>query len=408
MSNAKSAPDLKIPRSEHTVSVSIIDTTVRITGLPVAAFTQPQIDGYSTIVGGCAYAFLIKHHNSATKSKHDTLLFDLGVRKDVQNSPKVVVDQAVAAGFQMEVKKNVYDILQDEGDDPAKVGGIIWSHYHVVSSFSIGEMCETLILQQDHTGDPATFPKDTDLIVGPGFKQSFVPAWPTKEDSPVDEKAWEGRELREISFDGERSLKLGQYKAYDFYGDGSFYLIDSPGHAVGHMCALARTSASPPTFVLVSVVTLTLIERSYTDGHCKLGGDVAHHGSEFRPTEYVPLPKSIEPNPLVAPFATSTFVCPGSIYEAMHPKKSSTEPFVQALGFIHDDARGACASVEKLLEFDAQDNIFSVIAHDLSLIDLVDFYPKTIDDWKKRGWKEQGHWRFLRDFDTGNDEYKPQ
>ena len=138
-----------------------------------------------------------------------------------------------------------------------------------------------------------------------------------------------------------------------------------------------------------------------------MGGDVAHHASEFRPTEYVPLPKSIEPNPLIAPFAKPTFVCPGEIFEAIHPKKSSTEPFVQALGFMHDDAKGACESVEKLLPFDAQDNIFSVIAHDLSLLDVVDLYPKTINDWKAKGFKEQGRWRFLRDFDTGEEKYKP-
>lgn len=154
------------------------------------------------------------------------------------------------------------------------------------------------------------------------------------------------------------------------------------------MCALARTSADPPEFVL-------------------LGGDVAHHGSEFRPSEYVPLPAEIEPNSLVAPFAKETFVCPGSIFEAIHPLKSSTEPFVKAVGFIHDDAQGACESVDKLLDFDAQENIFSVVAHDLTLMDVVEFYPKTLNNWKKKGFKEQGFWRFLRNFDTGKEEYKP-
>jgi hypothetical protein len=33
----------------------------------------------------------------------------------------------------VDVDKNVYDILKDAGDDPAEVGGIIWSHYHLVS-----------------------------------------------------------------------------------------------------------------------------------------------------------------------------------------------------------------------------------------------------------------------------------
>ena len=134
MAAPKPAPDLKIPSSEHTVSVSIIDTTVRITGLPTAAFTQPEVAGYSTIVGGIAYSFLIKRNQPADPNKHDTLLFDLGVRKDIWNSPKVILDQAASAGFQMDVKKNVYDIIEDAGEDPASVGAIIWSHHHVVSS----------------------------------------------------------------------------------------------------------------------------------------------------------------------------------------------------------------------------------------------------------------------------------
>jgi glyoxylase-like metal-dependent hydrolase (beta-lactamase superfamily II) len=96
------------------------------------------------------------------------------------------------------------------------------------------------------------FPSSTELVVGPGFKEAFVPAYPTVEDSQVDERAWEGRSLREIDFDAEgNGLKLGQYKAMDFYGDGSFYLLDTPGHAIGHMCGLARTSADPPEFIFM-------------------------------------------------------------------------------------------------------------------------------------------------------------
>jgi hypothetical protein len=133
MADPKPAPDLNIPSSEHTVSVSIIDTTLRLTGLPTAAFTQPEVAGYSTIVGGIAYCFLIKRNQPTDSNKRDTLLFDLGVRKDIWNSPKVILDQASTAGFQMDVQKNVYDILKDAGDDPGKVGGVIWSHYHVVS-----------------------------------------------------------------------------------------------------------------------------------------------------------------------------------------------------------------------------------------------------------------------------------
>ena len=37
--------------------------------------------------------------------------------------------------------------------------------------------------------------------------------------------------MREVTF-AESSLRIGGFKAFDFWGDGSFYLLDSPGHAI--------------------------------------------------------------------------------------------------------------------------------------------------------------------------------
>jgi glyoxylase-like metal-dependent hydrolase (beta-lactamase superfamily II) len=39
----------------------------------------------------------------------------------------------------------------------------------------------------DHVGDPSQFPSSTDLIVGPGFKDAFLPGYPAVSDSPVRE-----------------------------------------------------------------------------------------------------------------------------------------------------------------------------------------------------------------------------
>ena len=243
---------------------------------------------------------------------------------------------------------------------------------------------------QDHTGDPSTFPGSTDLIVGPGFKEAFVPAYPTVENSPVDEKAWENRTLREIDFDAEgKGLKIGKYKAFDFFGDGSFYLLDTPGHAVGHMCGLARTSTDPPEFIF-------------------MGGDIAHHGGEFRPTQFLPRPENIVPNPLVAPYSKQGPVCPGSLFEAIHPNKSSTEPFyTPTTKGVHKDAQQAKESIDSLGEFDGHDNIFVNVAHDTSIYDVVEFFPKVANGWSQKRWREEGLWRFLRDFDTGSEEHRP-
>lgn len=133
MAASKPIPDLNIPASQHTVSVSIIDTSLRISGLPMAAFMQPDMPGLSTIEGGVSYSFLIKHNQQSSSGKLDTILFDLGARKDIWNSPKAIVEQGTSAGIQMEIKKNVYDILKEAGDDPDKIGAIIWSHFHSVS-----------------------------------------------------------------------------------------------------------------------------------------------------------------------------------------------------------------------------------------------------------------------------------
>jgi hypothetical protein len=55
-----------------------------------------------------------------------------------------------------------------------------------------------------------------------------MPGFPVKEDSTIRESDYKGREVREIEFDNA-GLHLGHFRAMDYFGDGSFYLLDSPG-----------------------------------------------------------------------------------------------------------------------------------------------------------------------------------
>lgn len=86
--------------------------------------------------------------------------------------------------------------------------------------------------------------------------------------------AYSGRNLREISFKGSQTTRIGRLPAFDYFGDGNLYLLDSPGHAVGHLCGLVRTTHGPDTFIL-------------------LDGDVCHYAGIFRPSRYLPVPESI-------------------------------------------------------------------------------------------------------------------
>jgi len=86
MVQAQPPPDLKIPASSSTVDISIIDTTSYVGKLPAAAFMEPAMPGFDELSAPC-FAFMIKHKPSGAKNKYDTLIWDLGVRKDFENAP---------------------------------------------------------------------------------------------------------------------------------------------------------------------------------------------------------------------------------------------------------------------------------------------------------------------------------
>lgn len=198
--------------------------------------------------------------------------------------------------------------------------------------------------------------------------------YPTDPNSHVVASDWAGRELREISFHSD--LRIGQFRAFDFFGDGSFYLLDTPGHAIGHMSALCRTTVECDGSFLF------------------LGGDCCHHGAEFRPTEYLPLPAKISPSPFTAYKPHSK--CPGELFQRLHPEKSATEPFVK---IAHaEDVNLATDSVRGVEEFDAAEILFVLLAHDHSLLGLLGFFPKEFNGWRETGVKRRGTWGFLADF----------
>ncbi|KAL3462505.1 hypothetical protein BJX64DRAFT_288195 [Aspergillus heterothallicus] len=112
--------------------------------------------------------------------------------------------------------------------------------------------------------------------------------------------------LGDFAVDDPRTLTIGAYRAYDWFGDGSLYILDTAGHTYGHLCALARMTTAaaaesetgtPPTFIF-------------------MGGDIGHHGALFRPTRYAPIPERIVPAPDEP--LTDQRGCPGELYASMH------------------------------------------------------------------------------------------
>jgi hypothetical protein len=172
---------------------------------------------------------------------------------------------------------------------------------------------------------------------------------------------------------------IGRFPAYDYFGDRSFYLLDSPGHAVGHLCGLARTTKSPDTFIL-------------------LGGDICHYAGIFRPSKHLPVPSTIKPHPC-HPLGDMV-LCPGHAWEELQKsrgREATDTLFNMTFGL---DIPLATHTAGKLQELDCLDNVFVIIAHDSTVRDGVPHFPENINNWKENGWAEKLKWAFLRDLEV--------
>lgn len=82
----------------------------------------------------------------------------------------------------------------------------------------------------DHIGNPSGFLPTTDLVVGPGFRETELPGYPENPKAKILQADYDGRKLRQIDFDSEsKGLKIGGFRAVDWFEDGSFYLLETTG-----------------------------------------------------------------------------------------------------------------------------------------------------------------------------------
>jgi len=397
----KTPPDLRIPPSTHTVDVSIINTTSTIRGAKTTDFFGPHIKGHDWLAAP-VFSFLIQHHGpDGTR----TLLFDLGIRKDWWNSAPALVDhlRSINPPWTLDTKKSVLEILNDANNiEISTIEAIIWSHHHF-----------------DHTGDASTFPPSTALIVGPGVTKTLLPGYPDNPNSTLLKSDYANRTLIELDFTSTSpsnpkhsfpTLQISNLPAIDYFADGSFYL-HTPGHAIGHICGLARVTA----------------DTNDKDSFILLAGDAFHHPGELRPSDWLTIPDTLNEryeavNASKCPpkdQSTSTYI-DGHLFARLLPQAVLGEGECKGKGdgclglgtFYapsgscachtgtlekrcaanveggeeeevtakwHHDPNEAARTLHKLQEFDAQDNIFVMAAHDESLLDVVDFFPARLN-----------------------------
>ncbi|KAI9148110.1 beta-lactamase-like protein [Paramyrothecium foliicola] len=342
-------PGIDFPTSNNTVSVSVINTTSWAYDLPCTKMFHPRVTGLYTL-NVCSYAFLISHG-----SRH--VLFDLGISKDWENLVPSTVARLKDNGTRIEVARELTDTLRDGGVDPESIETAIWSHLH-----------------WDHIGNLASFPSSTELLVGPGIKERFMPGWPAVSDAKFREADVAGRRVTGIEAESF-NLEISGLKCHDYFGDGSFYLAHAPGHALGHLNALARTSTNADTFIF-------------------LGADGAHSGGELRPNEILPLPDIVDV-PGITPRP-----CPAEALLKFHPKKSRTLPYLGLHPDFSEDLQDAEDTIQSIQKFDADDRVLVLLAHDVSMYKILEYFPIFANEWKDKGWKPSARWAFLADLQS--------
>ena len=55
-------------------------------------------------------------------------------------------------------------------------------------------------------------------------------------------------------------------------------------------------------------------------------------------------------------------------------------------------------TIQKVMETDADEKVLVVMAHDNSLLGVLEFFPAYLDEFVGKGWVEEGRWGFLNDF----------
>ncbi|KAJ7677226.1 beta-lactamase-like protein [Mycena rosella] len=340
-----------IPSSNATVDVKAFNVA-NVTATLAGVLLQPVLPGHEAIHLPL-HAFLVEH--TASKKR---LMFDLGMRSDFLNLAPSVSSLFQSGVYAVDPFKDITQLLEEGGIPLESIETVIWSHSHF-----------------DHIGDMSLLPNTTNLVIGPGTNRSLYPEFP---DAALKASDFAGHDITELDFDAT-NLTFSGLPALDYFGDGSFYLLNTPGHLAGHITALARVT--PSSFVV-------------------LGADTGHHPGQLRPRpdfqRAYPCPAHLLAESKTA-VSTQYFWSPAS-----HTNVFDVHSRAQPLLSVPDkpnsgdaDPVAARVSLDKIADFDADADFFVVLAHDLTLLDVLPYFPASLNAWRGEGLKDEAAWAFL-------------
>ncbi|KAJ6581614.1 beta-lactamase-like protein [Mycena capillaripes] len=344
--------DFNIPQSNATVEIRVLTVGNGTIINGTHTFVSPVLPGRESATFPF-FSFLVEHKNLQKR-----LMFDLGIRKDPENLVPSLASLYTSGILQLQTPKDITELLQEGGIPLESIDAVIWSHTHF-----------------DHIGDMSKFPNTTGLIIG---SETDTSTYPESPNAILQSSDFAGHQVTKVNF-AAANLTFSGLQAIDYFGDGSFYLLNTPGHMPGHMSALARVT--PTSFV-------------------SLGGDTFHQVGEARPRpqfqKNFPCPAHLLEESKSS-ISTDYFWSPGS-REGAFDLLSRSQQFL-AISDLPDsfyaDPVTSQVSLEKLATFDADPDIFIVVAHDISLRESIPYFPQSLNNWKASHLKERTVWNFI-------------
>jgi glyoxylase-like metal-dependent hydrolase (beta-lactamase superfamily II) len=207
---------------------------------------------------------------------------------DTKGSYGPLLGRAVASNIRMGEGDAMPDQIKARGVNPADIKLVVMTHMHL-----------------DHASGVSQFPNATFIVTareweaatnGPGIRGGYV----TRQfDHAFD---W-----RTIDFNGD---EVNSYKSFgrtlDLFGDGSVRLAYTPGHTLGHMSLVIRTTG--PEFLIVGDAAYTM--RTIRETAMPYGPADEH---EFR--------RSLKEVQLYLDQTPDAAVCPGHDLDAFRALK---------------------------------------------------------------------------------------
>ncbi|WVQ78311.1 hypothetical protein IAT38_000396 [Cryptococcus sp. DSM 104549] len=330
--------DLKVPLLDSVLYEPLppSDTSCKVTVIRTGEISMPlgmmlRMDTKDKIRIP-VFTFLIEHPDGRN------VVFDLGLKADLTTYPPVV-QSALGRNPTVPPKKPLAEIVADLVPLDS-IEAVVLSHTH-----------------WDHVGDISAFPTKTKLVIGSGVIKSRLPGYPSDPEANVNDADLpinSERVVHELGPDDPWN-QIGAFTGIDYFGDGSFYILEAEGHMIGHIAALVRTTTSPATFLI-------------------LAGDAAHMRAQYSCCKGHSHP----------PFQAGLYAA-----------KDSFSPKVRAKGgllALHDDLDIAYKTMSKMGRMEKEDGVMVFLAHDIEWEKVLDkdgdWEYKDVTDWHAKGIKE--------------------